>query len=69
MQRREKSLFLLLLIGAFLPLSSSICTTPGLRGEYFNNIDHTGTPVLERFEVPDYNWGSASPDPVVSVDR
>jgi hypothetical protein len=30
---------------------------PGLRGEYFPNLTLSGTPVLERQETPDFDWG------------
>jgi len=41
------------------------------RGEYFNNTDLSGTPVLVRPEPGiDYNWGSESPPPpVVATDQ
>ena len=34
----------------------------GLKGEYFNNTQFTGTPVLTRFDPEiDFNWGGRSP--------
>ena len=33
----------------------------GLLGNYFNNITLSGTPVLTRTEVVNFNWGSGSP--------
>ena len=40
----------------------------GLRGEYYDNIDLTGT-VLTRIDpVLDFNWGTGSPDPSMGSD-
>jgi beta-glucosidase len=37
---------------------------PGLRGEYFNNQDYSGTPVVVRDDaVVDFQWGSQAPAP------
>ncbi|MFH1715905.1 MAG: LamG-like jellyroll fold domain-containing protein [Planctomycetota bacterium] len=42
----------------------------GLKGEYFNNPNLSGDPVLTRIDpVIDFEWGAGSPDPnVVSAD-
>ncbi|MHC4431662.1 MAG: LamG-like jellyroll fold domain-containing protein [Planctomycetota bacterium] len=40
----------------------------GIKGEYFNNLDLTGTPVLSRAEPGiDYNWGGDAPGPGVDA--
>jgi hypothetical protein len=40
----------------------------GIKGEYFNNLTLTGTPVLTRAEPGiDYNWGGDSPGPGVQA--
>lgn len=42
----------------------------GLKGEYFNNTDMTGTPVLVRQDAQvNFNWGSVSPDAKVHEDN
>jgi YVTN family beta-propeller protein len=33
----------------------------GLRGQYFNNVTLSGTPVLTRVEAVNFGWGSGSP--------
>ena len=41
----------------------------GVKGEYFNNTDLTGDPVLVRTDPKiDFVWGGESPDPLVSTD-
>ena len=40
------------------------------QAEYYNNMELSGDPVLERLESSvDYEWGLGSPDPVVNVDH
>lgn len=40
------------------------------RGEYFNNVTLSGSPVLVRQEpAVDFNWGAGSPSPLVNVDH
>jgi hypothetical protein len=40
------------------------------RGEYFNNVTLSGSPVLVRQEpAVDFNWGVGSPSPLVNVDH
>jgi hypothetical protein len=40
----------------------------GIKGEYFNNVTLTGTPVLSRSEPGiDYNWGGDAPGPGVDA--
>jgi hypothetical protein len=40
----------------------------GIKGEYFNNLTLTGTPILTRAEPGiDYNWGGDSPGPGVQA--
>lgn len=40
----------------------------GIKGEYFNNVTLTGTPVLSRAEPGvDYNWGGDAPGPGVDA--
>uniref|UniRef100_UPI00047094C9 PA14 domain-containing protein n=1 Tax=Paenibacillus forsythiae TaxID=365616 RepID=UPI00047094C9 len=57
-----------------LPVPSATPEPPqarnGLLGEYFTNIQLTGTPVLTREESAiDFNWGTGAPDPSVGTDR
>ena len=41
----------------------------GLRGEYFNNTDCSGDPVLVRIDpVIDFNFGRGAPDPAIPID-
>lgn len=54
--------------------SSSIGTGTGLLGAYWSNhyptAPFTGTPTLVRTDaVVNFNWGSGSPDPTISVDH
>jgi hypothetical protein len=40
----------------------------GIKGEYFNNLDMSGTPILTRVEPGiDYNWGGDAPGPGVDA--
>jgi hypothetical protein len=40
----------------------------GIKGEYFNNLDLSGAPILTRVEPGiDYNWGGDAPGPGVSA--
>jgi hypothetical protein len=40
----------------------------GIKGEYFNNLDLSGTPILSRVEPGiDYNWGGDAPGPGVDA--
>jgi hypothetical protein len=40
----------------------------GIKGEYFNNVNLAGTPVLVRTDPQiDFNWGGASPGPGVNA--
>lgn len=42
----------------------------GLKGEYFNNMNLSGEPILVRLdEIINFNWGDGSPDPKVNADR
>jgi beta-glucosidase len=42
----------------------------GLRGEYFNNMNLSGTPALTRIDrTIHFDWGGGSPDPLIRVDR
>jgi hypothetical protein len=40
----------------------------GLKGEYFNNMDLTGQPVLTRTENVGFNWAGSSPGQPVGAD-
>jgi hypothetical protein len=41
----------------------------GLKGEYFNNANLSGTPVLTRIDPEvDFNWGAESPDASIPAD-
>lgn len=43
---------------------------PNWKGEYFNNQSLSGSPVLTRNDANvNFNWGYASPDPVVPADH
>jgi YVTN family beta-propeller protein len=44
-------------------------TGAGLTGRYFNNTSVSGTPVLTRTEVVDFNWRTASPGAGVTADN
>ncbi|MGM9490922.1 PA14 domain-containing protein [Ideonella sp. YS5] len=41
----------------------------GLAGSYFNNKKLTGTPVLQRTEAVDFDWGTGSPGAGVNADK
>ena len=42
----------------------------GLKGEYFNNMDLSGSPALVRTDSRvDFDWGQDSPDPAVNADE
>jgi PKD repeat protein len=42
---------------------------PDWKGEYYNNPDLSGDPVLVRNDVSiDFNWGTGSPDPLIPAD-
>jgi hypothetical protein len=41
----------------------------GLRGNYYNNLTLTGTPVLTRVEAVDFDWGSRSPSSKVLTNN
>jgi hypothetical protein len=41
----------------------------GLAGSYFNNKKFTGTPVLQRTEAIDFDWGTGSPGTGVRADN
>jgi beta-glucosidase len=50
--------------------SLSVKGASGLKGEYFNNRDFSGTPVLVRQDAQvNFNWGSISPAPEVREDN
>lgn len=52
----------------FEPISSS-ALNGGLKAEYFNNSDFSGTPVLARNDATvDFNWGSLAPAKGVNPD-
>lgn len=40
----------------------------GLRASYYADRELTGTPVLTRTEVPDFDWGVAAPDDQLPID-
>ncbi|BAU12498.1 PA14 domain-containing protein [Leptolyngbya sp. NIES-3755] len=40
----------------------------GLRAEYFDNADFTGTRVTRTDAIVNFNWGSGSPDPLIAPD-
>ncbi|WP_371539978.1 PA14 domain-containing protein [Flavobacterium sp. Arc3] len=49
---------------------SVVDTRKGLKGEYFNNANFTGAPVLTRIDPRvDFNWGGLSPDASIPNDR
>ncbi len=42
----------------------------GMKGEYFNNMNLTGSPVLIRIDSAiDFSWGAGSPGPGVNIDQ
>jgi PA14 domain len=41
----------------------------GLRGEYFGNVNLTGTPLLTRYEAVDFAWGTAAPAAGLPADN
>ncbi len=42
----------------------------GLKGEYYNNKDLSGSPALVRIDSQvDFNWGEGSPDPAINADE
>lgn len=42
----------------------------GLAGEYFNNMDLSGSPTLARIDSQvDFDWGEGSPDPSINADE
>lgn len=65
-------LVLIITVGANAQTTGTVPTpTAFWRGEYFNNTDLSGTPVLVRPEPTiEYNWGNESPaPPVVATDK
>ena len=43
---------------------------PGLKGEYFNNMNLEGKPALVRIDRQvNFDWGSGSPDPKIGADQ
>lgn len=44
-------------------------TSGGLRGDYFNNMTLSGTPVLQRTEAVNFGWSSNSPGPGVNANK
>jgi hypothetical protein len=65
--------FSFLILGGLLLVPFGAAQAQGLKGEYFLGRTFTGTPVLTRTEVVNFNWGANSPDPatppVVPVDN
>ncbi len=66
----------LIQVGDLFPIETSWFTPPGakagehgLRGEYFNNKELGGSPVLTRIDPNvDFRWGAATPGPGVIAD-
>jgi beta-glucosidase len=66
----------LIQVGDLFPIETSWFTPPsakpgehGLLGEYFNNKELSGSPVLTRIDPNvDFRWGAASPGPGVLAD-
>jgi beta-glucosidase len=59
-----------------VPVPRSVFTTTttgsehGLKGEYFNNLDFSGKPVVTRVDPEiDFDWDGDTPDPAVTRDR
>jgi len=53
-----------------LPFASSADGTADWRGEYYNNVNLTGSPVLVRTDSQvNFDWGSSSPGTGVEADR
>ncbi len=40
----------------------------GLRGEYFDNMDHTALKLVRTDETVDFDWGDGAPDPALGAD-
>lgn len=56
--------------GASIALVYHPASITAWEGEYFNNVDLAGLPVLVRDDaVLDFNWGNGAPDPIVPPDR
>jgi large repetitive protein len=44
-------------------------TGTGLLGQYFNNVNLSGSPALQRVEAPNFDWQTGSPGTGVGVDN
>ena len=43
---------------------------PGLKGEYFSNVDFTGTPALTRIDPQiNFDWNAATPSPAIDMEH
>ncbi len=42
---------------------------PGLTGQYFDNIDFTGTRIVRTDAEIDFEWGAGAPDPSMGTDQ
>lgn len=50
--------------------ATDVIYSGGLRADFFNNVNLSGTPVLTRTDANlNFNWRNASPDPAVSVNN
>ena len=48
---------------------AAVGTGTGLTGRYYNNVNLTGNPVLQRVEAVNFDWGTNSPGGSVAVDN
>ena len=63
-------LVLLLVAAAVVPISALAEATADWRGEYYNNVNLTGSPVLVRMDAQvNFDWGSSAPAPGVDSDH
>jgi hypothetical protein len=44
-------------------------TGTGLKGQYYNNTNLSGSPVLTRYEEVNFSWGSSSPAAAGNADN
>ncbi len=52
-----------------IPVSQLSASGVGLTAQYFANAALTGTPVLARYEAPNFNWGTGAPGAAVPADN
>ncbi|HOQ97751.1 MAG TPA: PA14 domain-containing protein [Anaerolineae bacterium] len=66
----SRLLLALVLIALVVPPLAVSAATPAFRGEYYNNRDLSGAPVLVRDDAAvNFNWGNGSPGSPVNADN